>query len=159
MSRPPRLSAVEKTEIVLPSDANALGTAFGGRIISWVDIAGGIAAQRHCRRVVVTASMDDIHFVAPIEQGEVVVLLAQVNAAWHSSMEVGVRVLAENPLTGERKHAATAYLTFVARDEKGRTVPVPPLVPETADEWRRQEEAGERRAHRLERRALRATRV
>ena len=146
---------MEKSEIVLPSDANALGTAFGGRVVSWIDIAASISAQRHCRSFVVTASMDDIHFVAPIRQGEVVVLLAQVNASWRTSVEVGVRVEAEDVLTGVRKHAVTAYLTFVALGPDGTPTPVPPVTPETETERRRQSQANGRREQRLARRALR----
>ncbi len=145
-------SYVEMTEIVLPSHTNPLGTAFGGQIMAWIDICAGIAAQRHARQIVVTASMDDLHFRAPIYQGEVVVLKAQVNRSFHTSMEVGVRVEAENPLTGERRHCSSAYLTFVALDAEGNRVPIPPLVPETEDEKRRYEEAAERRRYRLERR-------
>jgi len=144
----------EMTEIVLPSHTNPLGTAFGGQVMAWIDICAGIAAQRHARQIVVTASMDDLHFRAPIYQGEFVVLKAQVNRSFHTSMEVGVRVEAENPLTGERRHCSSAYLTFVALDAQGNRVPIPPLVPETADEKRRYEEAAERRRYRLERKNM-----
>jgi len=144
----------EMTEIVLPSHTNPLGTAFGGQVMAWIDICAGIAAQRHARQIVVTASMDDLHFRAPIYQGEFVVLKAQVNRSFHTSMEVGVRVEAENPLTGERRHCSSAYLTFVALDAQGNRVPIPPLVPETEDEKRRYEEAAKRRSYRLERRNL-----
>ena len=144
----------EMTEIVLPSHTNPLGTAFGGQVMAWIDICAGIAAQRHARQVVVTASMDDLHFKAPIYQGEFVVLKAQVNRSFHTSMEVGVRVEAENPITGERRHCSSAYLTFVALDIHGNRVPIPPLAPETDDEKRRYEEAAERRRYRLERRNM-----
>ena len=139
------------TETVLPVDANPLGTAFGGRIAQWIDIAGGIACQRHCRSRVVTASMDDLHFVAPIRVGMIVELRAQVNAAFRTSMEAGIRVESEDPLTGERVHACTAYLTFVAKDEHGLAVEVPPLLLETDDDRRRSASAIERRRARLER--------
>ena len=122
--------------------------------MAWIDITAGIAAQRHARCVVVTASMDDLHFLAPIHAGEVVVLKAQVNRAFHTSMEVGVRVEAENPLTGERRHCSSAYLTFVALAEPGRAA-IPPLIPETEHEIRRYEEAAERRQRRLERKNVR----
>lgn len=145
-------SYVEMTEFVLPTHTNPLGTAFGGQIMAWIDICASIAAMRHAREVVVTASMDDLHFRAPIYQGEVVVLKAQVNRAFHTSMEVGVRVEAENPLTGERRHCSSAYLTFVALDAEGNRVRIPPLLPETEEEKRRYEEAAERRRIRLERR-------
>ncbi len=148
-------SAVEMTEIVLPSHANALGTVFGGQVAAWIDIAAGVAAMRHARNIVVTASMDDLHFMAPAHVGEVLVLKAHVNRAFGSSMEVGVRAEAENPLTGERRHTATAYLTFVAIDGNGKPLPVPPLLAETEAEQRRYQQAEQRRVWRLERRALR----
>jgi acyl-CoA hydrolase len=146
-------------EIVLPTNANAMGTAFGGAIMSWVDICGGMAAQRHARAVCVTASMDAVDFLAPIKVGFIVNLKAMVNFVGRTSMEVGVRVEAENPLTGERVHAASAYLTFVAIDAEGRPRPVPPLVPHTPEEQLRCDEAAARRRQRLalafERRSLR----
>lgn len=145
-------SAVEMTQIVLPEHANALGTVFGGQIAAWIDVCAAVAAMRHARQIVVTASMDDLHFLAPAHVGEVVILKAHVNRAFGTSMEVGVRVEAENPVTGERRHTATAYLTFVALDARGNRVPVPPLVPETEDEQRRYRQAEQRRQWRLERR-------
>jgi acyl-CoA hydrolase len=147
-------SYVEMTQLVLPSHTNPLGTAFGGQIMAWIDICASIAAQRHARQITVTASMDDVHFRSPIRQGEVVILKAQVNRAFHTSMEVGVRVEAENPLTGERRHCSSAYLTFVALDIHGQRVPIPPLIPGTEAERRRYEEAEARRQFRLERRNL-----
>ena len=154
LPKPACASYSEMTEIVLPSHTNPLGTAFGGQIMAWIDICAGIAAQRHARQVVVTASMDDLHFRAPIYQGEFVVLKAQVNRAFHTSMEVGVRVEAENPLTGARRHCSSAYLTFVAIDEGGHRLPLPELVPETEKEKRRYEEAADRRRYRLARKNL-----
>lgn len=150
--RPPRDSRVEKTEVVLPSDANNLGTVFGGRVMEWIDIAAAVSAGRHCRGTVVTASMDDLHFLAPIKAGMVVILIAQVNYAGRTSVEVGVEVLSEDQRTGERTRCCHAYLTFVALDPKGKPVGVPALFPETAEERRRFEEARERRQFRLERR-------
>lgn len=152
VGRAPRESTVTKTEIVLPSDANALGTVFGGRVMEWIDICAAIAAGRHCRRTVVTASMDDLHFHAPIKVGEVVVLHSQVNFAAHTSVEVGVEVFSEDKFTGERKRCCQAWLTFVALDEEGKPTGVPPLLPETSEERRRFQEAEERRRFRLERR-------
>lgn len=143
------------TEIVLPSHANGLGTVFGGQVAAWIDIAAGVAAMRHARNIAVTASMDDLHFMAPVHVGEVLILKAHVNRAFNTSMEVGVRVEAENPLTGERRHTATAYLTFVAIDRDGQRLPVPPLLPETEAEQRRYQQAEQRRLWRLERRAFR----
>jgi len=154
LPKPACASYSEMTEIVLPSHTNPLGTAFGGQIMAWIDICAGIAAQRHARQIVVTASMDDLHFRAPIHQGDVVVLKAQVNRSFHTSMEVGVRVEAENPLTGERRHCSSAYLTFVALDAEGNRVLIPPLAPETEEEMRRYKNAAERRRYRLERRKL-----
>src|SRR2546426_3374623 len=142
----PRASRVVMTESVLPGDGNPLGTAFGGKIAQWIDIAAAIACQRHCRQRVVTASMDDLHFLLPIHVGMIVEARAQVNAAFRTSMEAGVRIESEDPLTGERRHVCTAYLTFVAKDEHGRTVAIPPLVLETDEDRRRARDAQERPA-------------
>src|SRR3954463_1200085 len=97
--KPARESEVVMTHMILPSDANPLNAAFGGRVMEWIDICAGIAAQRHCRHIVVTASMDDLHFHAPVQVGWTVTLRARVLATFHSSMEVGVTVTAENPFT------------------------------------------------------------
>lgn len=150
-AKTPRNSRCVMTQVVLPGDANALGTAFGGRIMQWIDIAAAVACQRHSRTRVVTASMDQLDFVAPIRTGMVVELLAQVNAAFRTSMEAGVRVESEDPVTGARLHACTAYLTFVAQDAAGKPAPVPTLVLETPEDVRRCEAAAERRRVRLER--------
>ncbi len=139
------------TEMVLPSHTNSLGSIFGGVIMSWIDIAGAIAAQRHSRRNVVTASIDDLHFVAPVKQGWTVNLKASVNFVAKTSMEVGVRVDAENPLSGDIYHTATAYLTFVALGADGKPVPAPQVLPQTEEEKRRFEGGRTRRAHRIER--------
>src|SRR3954465_6626974 len=141
--------AITMTEIVLPSDANALGTIFGGKIMSWIDIAGAIAAGRHSRRGVVTASIDALHFLAPVKVGHVVHIRARVNFASRTSMEVGVRVDSENPLTGELTHTSTCYTTFVALDDHGRPTPVPPVNPNTPEDVRRFEEAKMRREARM----------
>lgn len=150
IAKSPRDSAVTMTEIVLPSHANALGTIFGGRIMSWIDIGAAIAAGRHARRVVVTASIDALHFVAPVKVGHVVHIQAMVNYAGRTSMEVGVRVDSENPITGERHHTSTAYLTFVALDDHGKPSLVPAISAETPDEKRRYEQAQIRRKSRME---------
>lgn len=147
--KPPRDSAITMAEIVLPSDANALGTIFGGKIMAWIDIAGAIAAGRHARRVVVTASIDALHFVAPVKVGHVVHIRAMVNYAGRTSMEVGMRVDSENPVTGDTHHTATAYATFVALDDHGRPTAVPPILPETPEEKRRFEAAQKRRESRM----------
>lgn len=148
-TRGPQDSFVQMTEIVLPIHTNALGTIFGGTVMSWIDVAAAISAGKHARRVVVTASVDALHFVAPIKLGHVVYLQACVNFSGRTSMEVGVRVDSENPLTGERTHTVTAYMTFVALDEHGRPAEVPRLEPITQDEKRRFHAAVERRNSRM----------
>lgn len=145
----PSDSTVIMTEMVLPSDTNALGTIFGGRVMSWIDIAGAIAARRYSRQIVVTASIDALHFLAPIRLGDIVHIRARVNYAGRTSMEVGVRVDAENPATGETTHTSTAYATFVALDKHGKPTEVPPVVPSSPEEKRRFEEAKHRRATRM----------
>jgi len=147
---PPSASTVEMNELLLPQHANALHTAFGGVIMSWIDICAAMAAQRHARAVVVTASMDSISFLAPINVGDVVNLQAMVNYVGRTSMEVGVRVEKEDPLVGERIHSASAYLTFVALGKDGNPTTVRPLVLETPQEKLRYEEAKARRKVRLE---------
>lgn len=145
----PRDSAVTMTEMVLPSDTNALGTIFGGKIMSWIDIAAAIAAGRHARRVVVTASIDALHFLAPVKLGHYVHIRAMVNFTARTSLEVGVRVDSENPITGEVTHTSTAYTTFVALDDHGRPTPVPAVLAESPEEKRRFEEAKKRRESRM----------
>ncbi|PIT99072.1 MAG: acyl-CoA thioesterase [Bdellovibrionales bacterium CG10_big_fil_rev_8_21_14_0_10_45_34] len=142
------------TELILPIHTNSLGSVFGGAIMSWIDIAAAIAAQRHSARPVVTASVDDLHFFAPIHVGWVVNLLASVNYVSKTSMEVGVRVEAENPLKGLRVHTVSAYLTFVALGDDQKPVNVRPLIPETPDQIRRHDRAQQRRMLRLERKKL-----
>ncbi len=142
-------SRVETVELVLPNDTNPLGTMLGGRVMHLIDITGSIAAMRHARRQVVTAQMDDLSFHHPIRQGHFIILKGSVNFAGTSSMEVGVKVLSENPLTGEQVHTSSAYLTFVAVDRDGAPVDIPPLLPETEDDQRRYEEALRRREQRL----------
>ena len=137
------------TEMVLPNDTNQLGNLLGGRLMHMIDIAAAIASFRHTHRVCVTASVDELNFHHPIRLGEVVHLQASVNRAFRTSVEVGVRVTAENTHTGERRHANSAYLTFVAIDDDGRPVEVPPVRPVTQEERRRYAEAGRRRELRL----------
>lgn len=149
-SKPVSSSFVTMTEMVLPSHTNSLKTVFGGVIMSWIDIAAAISAQRHSHRPVVTASLDALSFVAPAYTGWVINLKASVNYVSKTSMEVGVRVDSENPISGEHNHIATAYLTFVALDENQKPQPVPQVIPETEVEKRRYEEAKRRRANRLE---------
>lgn len=142
-------SRVTMTEMVLPSHTNALGTIFGGTIMSWIDIAAAIAASRHSQRTVVTVHMDDMQFIAPVKTGWIVNLYASVNYVGSTSMEVGVRVEAENARSGNRHHTATAYLTFVALDEDGKPCSVIPLIPETELDKKRNEAAKKRRENRL----------
>ena len=155
----PRASRVETAQIVLPGLTNTHGTIFGGILMQWIDIAGGIASARHSGGAVVTASMDRLHFLSPVQLGEIVILQAQVNFAGNTSMEVGVRVFAENQATFERRQTTRAYLTFVSVDDLGRPRAVPPLVLETPDDRRRFKDAQRRRTVRLrERRAMTARR-
>ena len=147
--RPVRASQVEMTELVLPNDTNRLGNLLGGRLMHWIDISAAIAASRHTRRVCVTASVDELRFLNPVKQGEVVVLRASVNRVFRTSLEVGVNVTTENTLTGDSKHTNTAYLTFVAIDDDGEPVAAAPVKPVTAVERRRFRDAARRREIRL----------
>ena len=147
--KPASESRVEMTEIVLPGHTNQLGTIFGGQLMAWIDIAGSIASARHARGVCVTASLDALHFVAPVQLGQHVNILACVNYAGTTSMEIGARLESEDPTSGQRTHVATAYLTFVAIDEQKRPRPVPPLLPQTPEEKRRYHHAELRRESRL----------
>jgi acyl-CoA hydrolase len=128
-------------EVVLPQDANPLGSILGGRVMHLVDIAAAIAAHRHSNSYVVTVSVDYVDFRNPIRVGELIVLKASVKRVFHTSMEVGVKVFSENILTGERKHTTSAYVTFVAIDEAGRPKPVRPLICQTVQDRRRFREA------------------
>ncbi len=145
-------STVEVTQLVMPTDANALGTAFGGRVLQWIDLAAAMAAMRHCRTPVVTAAIDQVAFLAPIRGGDIVVLRARINAVFGSSMEIQVDVEAEQPRSGERQRCCEAFVTFVALGDSGRPARAPILLPQTEDEERRAREAAERRAARLARR-------
>ena len=140
---------VEMTQLVLPEHTNAIGTIFGGQVAAWIDICAAISAQRFCRRQVVTLSIDSLEFMHPIQRGHIAIFQSCVNAAWRTSMEIGVRVEGEDPMTGERTHTASAYCTFVALDANGKPAPVPKLECEGADEVRRREEAEVRRGRRL----------
>lgn len=148
--KPVAESQVEMTELVLPTHTNSHDTVFGGTVMSWIDIAAATTAMRHSRRSVVTASVDALHFLAPIKKGFIVHIKASVNFTSRTSMEVGVRVDAENPLTGELNHTVTAYTTFVALDEFNKPTPVEPILPQTKDEHRRYDHAKMRRAARVE---------
>jgi len=137
----PKDSAIETTYLVMPSQANPHGTAFGGAIVAWIDMAAAMAAQRHCGREVVTAGIDSIVFKEPIRIGDQVLLKASVNYVGRTSMEVGVRVTREDPYSGNSVLATSAHLTFVALDENKKPVPVPPIVPRTEAEKKRYENA------------------
>ena len=150
-SRSPRDSITEKTEIVLPQYANAIGTAFGGTIMSWIDVCAAVTAQRHCGRVAVTASVDALEFRAPIRQGDVVILRSWMNAVFGTSMEVECLVEKEDTATGERVRCADALLTFVNIGDDGRPCAVPPLRLETEEDRQDAAEAMERREQRLAR--------
>lgn len=147
--KPVRESRVEMVEIVLPQDTNPLGNVLGGHVMHLMDQAAAMAGIRHARRPVVTASVDKLDFKSPIKLGQFIILKASVNAAFHTSMEVGVRVESENPLTGERRHTSSAYFTFVALDELGKPATVPALKAETPEEQRRLADAQRRREARL----------
>jgi acyl-CoA hydrolase len=138
----------EMTEIILPNDTNTLGNLLGGRLMHFIDLTAAMAAYRHSRTHVVTASMDHIDFIRPVHLGDLLTLKSSVNRAFKSSMEVGVKVWAENPRTTLIAHVASAYLVFVAIDEKGIPQPIPRLLPETPNEIRRYEDALRRRQHR-----------
>jgi acyl-CoA hydrolase len=141
-------SQSEMTEFVLPNDTNMLGSLLGGRLMHFIDLTGAMAAFRHSRTPVVTAAMDHIDFIQPVRLGDLVTLRSSVNRAFTSSMEVGVKVWAENTRTGVVAHVASAYIVFVAIDEHGRLQKVPQLKPETPDEVRRYEDALRRREYR-----------
>jgi acyl-CoA hydrolase len=141
-------SQSEMTELVLPNDTNTLGNLLGGRLLHFIDLVAALAAFRHARSHVVTASMEHIDFIGPVHVGDVVILKSSVNRAFNTSMEIGVKVWVENAIAATSRHVASAYLTFVAVDANGRRVPVPAVEPETAKEIRRYEDAGRRREQR-----------
>jgi acyl-CoA hydrolase len=147
-----RESQHETSELMMPEHANNMGHVFGGVVLSMMDKSAAIAAFRHSRSSVVTASIDRVDFREPIHPGDLVLMKASVNYAGRSSMEVGVRVEAEELITGRRRHTNSCYLTFVAVDRNGRPLEVPELAPETEDEKRRFAAAIERRRRRLEER-------
>jgi len=142
-------TSVEMMEIVLPNDANTLGNILGGKVMHLIDIACAISAHRHCRKPVVTASMDYLDFRHPIKVGELIIIRASVNRAFNTSMECGAKVFSENLETGERQHTSTAYLTFVALNENLKPTAVDPIFSETEEEKRRWEEAEIRREFRM----------
>jgi acyl-CoA hydrolase len=147
---PASSSHVEMTQLVMPVHANLHGTAFGGTVMAWTDLAAGMSAMRHARLPVVTASIDQLAFRSPVRIGQIALIRAQVNAVFATSMEVGVVVLTEEPLTGERHLCCEAFLTFVALGPDGRPVAMAPLLAESDEERRREHEAASRRAARLQ---------
>ncbi|HET9408504.1 MAG TPA: acyl-CoA thioesterase [Candidatus Sulfotelmatobacter sp.] len=143
--RPVRDSQSEMVEIVLPNDANPLGALLGGRLMHWIDLAGALAAHRHSRNHVVTASVDHIDFLVPVRVGDLVILRSSVNRVFRTSMEVGVKVFVENYIADTAQHVASAHLTFVAIDANGNRLKIPPVIPETEEQQRRYDDAGRRR--------------
>ncbi len=142
-------SRIEMTELVLPNDANLLGNLLGGRLLHWIDIAGAMAAQRHCNSTVVTAAIDSVEFRHPVKVGEMITLIARVTWVGRTSMEITVDVYSENFLTGERKRTNKAYVTYVAVDREGRPVEACGLRLETEEEREEYQAAFERRNERL----------
>ncbi len=158
--KPSSASQITLSRQMEVTDANIAGNVHGGSIMKLVDTAAGLAAAKHCGGLAVTAAMDEMTFLEPVYLGEVVTVKASVNQAFHTSMEVGVRVEAENVASGRKVHTSSAYLVFVAIDDEGKPRPVPPLVAETEEERQRQREAGLRREARLARkRAIDAARA
>lgn len=148
--KPVRESLSEYSELTLPNDANSIGTLFGGKLMQYVDLAGSLAAARHARSPIVTASVDYMTFLRPVRIGQLVVLKSSVNRVFRTSMEVGVKVWVEDLRNGEIDHVSSAYLTFVALDREGHKIVLPQVIPESEEEMRRHQEAGERRAYRLQ---------
>lgn len=142
-------SRVEMTQIVTPIDTNYLGNLAGGRLMHWMDLAAAIAAGRHSQAVCVTASVDTMEFKQAIGLGEVVIIKANVNRAFNTSMEVGVKVFAEDLIRGQIRECTKAYFTFVAIDKDGKPIQVPEVIPEDENDRRRFEKAALRRQIRL----------
>jgi len=140
---------------IFPNDLNPKGTVFGGTVMQVADRLAGVVAQKHSGKIAVTLLVDSMRFLAPASQGETLIFKAAVNRVWQSSMEIGVKVCAENFQTSERRHVLSAYFTFVALDENGRPTTIPPVLPETIGEWRRYDEAELRRQTRLSKESAR----
>lgn len=136
-------------QLVLPNDANTMGNVLGGMVMHWIDLAAAIAAHRHCRTEAVTASMDQVSFLAPIRIGQLAIITARMTYVARTSMEIRVDVQSEDLMTGAREQTSTAYLTFVAVDKRGQPIPVPPLLYENEEEKREARAAEARRAERL----------
>jgi acyl-CoA hydrolase len=149
ISKKAKESFVVMNELVLPNDTNTLNNLMGGRLLHWMDIAAAISAQKHCNRIVVTASVDNVSFKHPIKLGDVVTIEAKVTRAFHTSLEVRLDVWAENIPSGSRLKSNEAYYTFVALDQNGQTIPVPELETETEEEISQYDGALRRRQLRL----------
>lgn len=148
--KPVSLSAInDQTAVVFPNDLNIYGTLFGGRLLELADWICGVVAKRHSGKVSVTLAIDSVKFHAPAKSGDTLVFKASLNHAWHTSMEIGIKVFAEDYKTLERKHIFSAYFTYVALDDDLKPSEVPPVIPESKEEKRRYEEAEKRRSHRL----------
>ena len=149
-AKPVSFSAInDHSAIVFPTDLNALGTLFGGRVMEMADILAAIAARRHADRYCVTLGIDTVRFLSPARHGDILVFKAAVNRVWRTSMEIGVKVYADDAKTLARKHIVSAYFTFVAVDEQMNKVEIPPVIPETEDEKRRYLQAEQRRQARM----------
>ncbi len=149
-SKPVHASQSERSEIIFPADANALGNLFGGRLMQFIDLVGATAASRHARAYTVTASMDHLDFVAPVHVGDLLILKASVNRAFRTSMEIGVKAMVEDVRAQTLRHVSSAYLTYVAVDLAGNRLEVPEVVPETDHQIRRFAAALRRRLLRSE---------
>src|ERR1019366_7057584 len=143
-------SQSERTEIIFPADANALGNLFGGRLMQFIDLVGAMAASRHARAITITASMDHLDFVAPVHVGDLLILKASVNRAFRTSMEVGVKAMVEDARGQTLRHVSSSYVTYVAVDREGKPVTVPCVVAETEHQKRRYADALRRREMRSE---------
>lgn len=151
IGKPPRLSQVEMTELVLPNDTNLLGNLLGGRLMHWIDIAGAMAASRHSNKIVATVALDSLDFRHPARMGELVILNAKLTWTGRTSMEVSVNVYAENIKSGKTILTNKAFITFVALDNDGNPSEVPPLILESDEEKQNFAEGEKRRAERLKR--------
>ncbi|MBI3609872.1 MAG: acyl-CoA thioesterase [Nitrospirae bacterium] len=152
-AKPISASAAEALQVVLPNDTNPLGNVLGGRVMHWIDMIAAVVAFRHSNRPVVTAAMERLEFHSPIRLGQVAILKAALNYVGRTSMEVGVEVYAEDPMSGERHHTSSAILTYVALDNNGKPIPVPPLRAETPEEKRRYQDGERRYQERKQRRS------
>ena len=137
-------SQVVMHELVLPNDTNVLGNILGGKVMHYMDICAAMSAYKHARTPVVTASVDRLNFLTPAKMGDIIILKSSVNFTGRTSMEVGVRIESENPISGVTNHTASAYLTFVSLNDNGKPTAIKPVLPETQEEQRRYNEAKER---------------